>query len=126
MTGRKQRAIVALLNSPTRAAAAEASGVGISTLRRWMREDPAFRVAYQAALDELLRDASAQTQRSLSPAIKALTEIVEDEAQPATARISAARSLIEFGLRLNEAVTVAERLDTIEQAIDGLGGESST
>lgn len=118
MTGRKQRAIVALLNSPTRAAAAEASGVGVSTLRRWL-QDPEFKSAYNTALTELLEDVTRQAQRSLSPAIKALAEIVEDEGQLATARISAARSILEYGLKLTEVADIMTRLIALEESLGG-------
>ena len=119
MTNRQQKALVALIRAPTIEAAAETAGVGYSTLRRWMREDAEFKAAYRAALDELLQDASAQAKQSLSPALKALGEIVEDEGQPATARISAARSILEYGLKLTETVDILARLDALEGSLGG-------
>lgn len=119
MTNRQQKALVALIRAPTIEAAAETAGVGYSTLRRWMREDTEFKIAYRAALDELLQDASAQAKQSLSPALKALGEIVEDEGQPATARISAARSILEYGLKLTETVDILARLDALEGSLGG-------
>ena len=119
MTNRQQKALVALIRAPTIEAAAEKAGVGYSTLRRWMREDTAFKIAYRAAFDELLQDASAQAKQSLSPALKALGEIVEDEGQPATARISAARSILEYGLKLTETVDILARLDALEGSLGG-------
>lgn len=108
-----------MIRAPTIEAAAETAGVGHSTLRRWMREDVEFKIAYRAAFDELLQDASAQAKQSLSPALKALGEIVEDEGQPATARISAARSILEYGLKLTETVDILARLDALEGSLGG-------
>lgn len=122
MTGRQQKALAALIRAPTMAAAAKDAGVGISTLRRWLREDPAFVTAYRAALDELLKDASAQSKKNLSTALDVLAQIMEN-GENSQARIAAAKATIEYGLRLNEAVDVVERLEKLERAIDGDGDD---
>lgn len=122
MTGRQQKALAALIRAPTMAAAAKDAGVGISTLRRWLREDPAFVTAYRAVLDELLKDASAQSKKNLSTALDVLAQIMEN-GENSQARIAAAKATIEYGLRLNEAVDVVERLEKLERAIDGDGDD---
>lgn len=122
MTGRQEKTIVALIRAPTLAAAAKDAGVGISTLRRWLREDPAFVTAYRAALDELLKDASAQSKKNLSTALGVLAQIMES-GENSQARIAAAKATIEYSLRLNEAVDVVERLEKLERAIDGDGDD---
>ena len=55
----------------------------------------------------------------MSPAITTLKEIVENEDQSATARISAARSILEYGMRMTEQLDVLDRLDALEAAIEG-------
>ena len=116
MKGRKEKALAALIRAPTRAAAAKEAGVGASTLRRWMREDADFREAYQTALSELLEDASAQSKRNLSRALDVLAEIMEN-GENSQVRISAARSALEYSLKLTEAVDVQQRLDAVEKMI---------
>lgn len=118
MTGRQQKALAALIRAPTLAAAAAVAGVGISTLRRWMREDTAFIAAYKGALDELLQDASAQSKKNLSAALDVLAQIMEG-GENSQARIAAAKATIEYSLRLNEAVDVVERLARLEESLGG-------
>ena len=116
MKGRKEKALAALIRAPTRAAAAKEAGVGASTLRRWMREDADFREAYQTALSELLEDASAQSKRNLSRALDVLAEVMES-GENSQVRITAARSALEYALKLTEAVDVQQRLDAVERVI---------
>ena len=80
VTGKQQKAIAALIRSPTVEAAAEAK-------------------------------------RNLSPALGILRGIVEDADQPGAVRVSAARSLMEYGLKLHDVVFVERRLDALEQAL---------
>ena len=116
MTLMQKKALAALIRAPTRAAAAREAGVGVSTLRRWMREDADFRAAYKEALGELLEDASAQSKRNLSRALDVLAEIMES-GENSQARITAARSTLEYSLKLTEAVDVQQRLDALEEKL---------
>ena len=116
MTGKKEKALAALIRAPTRAAAAHEAGVGVSTLRRWMREDADFRAAYKEALAELLEDASAQAKQNLTRALDVLAEIMES-GENSQVRISAARSALEYSLKLTEAVDVVARMDALEKMI---------
>lgn len=116
MTVKQQKALAALISSPTRAEAAKRAGVGVTTLRRWLSEDDAFRAAYRAALAELLEDASKQSKQSLSMALDVLREIMHD-GENAQTRIQAARSTLEYALKLHEAAEVEARMDELEQRI---------
>ncbi len=105
MTTKQTKALAALLTQPTKGEAARAAGIGLTTLKRYL-EDPAFQAAYQKAVAELVEDAAAQAKQSLNPALSCLRDIVEDSNETATARIQAARSLLEYGLRLTEIVDI--------------------
>ena len=113
MTTRQTKAIAALVSEPTKKAAAEKAGISESTLRSYLA-DPDFQKAYKAAFADLVSDATKQAQRSLSPALKTLREIVEDAEETATARISAARSLLEYGLKLTEINDILRDLEGME------------
>ena len=115
MTGKQQKALAALIRAPTRAIAAKEAGVGVSTLRRWMREDD-FRAAYKEALAELLEDASAQSKRNLSRALDVLADVMEN-GENSQVRITAARSTLEYALKLSEVVDVQQRLDALEKML---------
>ena len=121
MTTRQTKAIAALVSEPTKRAAAEKAGISESTLRSYL-QDPSFQEAYKEAFSDLMVDATRQAQRNLSPALSTLREIVEDEDQPATARISTARSLLEYGLKLSEYHDIAAKMQEIEKIIKEMEG----
>lgn len=114
MTSRQQKALAALIRAPTIEAAAEAAGIGYSILRRWLKEDTGFRTGYRGALSGLIDDAATQAKKALSPALTTLQEITADAEQPATARISAARSILEYGLKLCEISDILRVLEGID------------
>ena len=117
MTAKQQKALAALVRAPTLEAAATAAGVGYSTLRRWLKEDEVFRRAYSEAVAELLEDASIQAKRSLSQALDVLQEVMTDGDENAQARITAARSMLEYGLKLHDAAEVEKRLQELERML---------
>lgn len=120
-TPRKERALQALLTCRTRAETAEAAGIGESTLRAYLRE-PEFQARYREAFGALVQDATRQAQQAIAPALSTLREIVEDENAGAKARIMAARSTLEYALRLTEQLDIISRIETLEHAIKE-GGE---
>ena len=54
----------------------------------------------------------------MTPALSVLREIVEDEDGPAAVRVSAARSLLEYGLKLVELADLTARLDALEKSME--------
>src|SRR5687768_1104504 len=67
----QERAILALLQEPTVAAAAEACGVGEATLARWLRL-PAFQAEYRAARRQVVEHGLSQLQQLTSEAAATL------------------------------------------------------
>lgn len=108
--------------SRTRVEAAKAAGIGESTLRGYLR-DPEFQARYREAFGNLLQDATRQAQQAISPALSTLREIVEDESAGAQSRILAARSALEFALKLTEQLDIISRIETLEYAIKEEGVE---
>ena len=115
MTSRQKKALSALIESPSIKQAAERAGIGYSTVRTWLKEDAVFRAAYQTELAALVESAAAQAKRALSPALSTLREIVEDPEVSTAARISAARALLEYGIRAIEAFDLIPRLEALER-----------
>lgn len=122
MTHRQTQALAALLTQPTKEKAAQAAGIGLTTLKRYIA-NPEFRSEYQRAVSEMIEDAAAQAKQSLNPALSCLREIVEDVDETATARIQAARSLLEYGLRLTEITDIMKQLDELEKWRDATDGK---
>ena len=113
MTGKQQKALAALITYPTREKAAEAAGITSKTLRTYL-EDDEFREAYEKAFAGLVETATRQAQQSLTPALFTLRSIAQDKNQSASARIQAARTLLEYGLRLTEKTDIIRALEGAE------------
>lgn len=113
MTHKQTQAIAALLTQPTKEKAAKAAGVGLSTLKRYLENDE-FQAEYQKAVSALLETAAAQVKQSLSPALSCLREIVTREDAADSSKIQAARTLLEYGLKLTETVDIIKQLDELE------------
>lgn len=114
MTPKKERALAALLCHPTRKEAAAAAGVSVRTLQDYFK-DQEFLERYRAAFGELVQDATRQAQRAIAPALSTLTEIMEDKDEQATARIQAARSTLEYALKLTEQTDILDTLRELER-----------
>lgn len=123
MTSRKQKAIAALVRAPTQAEAAAQASVGVSTLRRWLREDEEFQTAYRQALSDLLSDAARAAQSSILPAVELLREVTEDTGRDDRLRIQAADRILTHAVKLIEQYDTQERVAAIEKAIEEMEGD---
>ena len=110
---RQSQALQALLTHPSKAEAAKAAHVAPRTLSKYLA-DPEFQAEYRKAVDELIGDASDSLKVSMSPAIKTLHDICADELEPSSTRISAAKSLRDFGLKYTELFDVIRELREFE------------
>lgn len=113
LSQRQQRALLALLSCSSRAAAAEAAGISPRALRSYLA-DPAFAAELQRLQDEQIADAAQRGRQSMTGAMDSLRAIMDDETQNGQTRVQAARSLLEFSLRLDERENVLKRLDALE------------
>ena len=118
MTASQNRALAALLTSKSRTEAAKKAGVTTRTLQNYF-SDSDFVAAYRAAFSDLLADATKQGQQSLSPALSTLQDILEDETAPPATRISAARAILEFSIKLTEQYDLVQRINALEGRIEG-------
>lgn len=114
LTAKQRRAIDALLTCRTQTEAAQKAGITRQTLRKY-RTIPEFEHEYNRAARSVLEDAKTQAAAGLGPAVDALIKIVIDDEAQDTARVSAARCVLEYSLRLCEYVDIARRLEKLEQ-----------
>ena len=126
MTGRQQKAIAALIRAPTRAEAAKEAGVGVSTLRRWLKEDTEFKNAYREAVSEILEGATRKAQTAAGEAVDVLRDIMKNTGEQAAPRVSAADKVLGYALKLGEQLDLAQRMDEIERAIADMEGGENT
>lgn len=119
MTPNEERALSALLTSKTKLEAAEKAGITDRTMRRYF-ENPEFCQRYREAFAGVIEDATRQAQALLMPALSTLQTVMEDEEIPAQARITAAKSIIDYSLKLTEQADILEQLRELEEWKEGL------
>ena len=119
MTPNKEKLLAALLTSRTKKEAAAAAGISDRTMRSYF-EDKEFCQRYCEAFAGVIEDATRQAQALLMPALSTLQTVMEDEEIPAQARITAARSIIDYSLKLTEQADILEQLRELEEWKEGL------
>lgn len=121
MTPKKQKALLALLTQPTKEKAAAAAGITSKTLRGYL-DDPEFQDEYRKAFAEPVEDATRKVQQTLDPAVAVLREIMEDRDENGQVRVTAARSVLEYGLKMTEQTDILTRLQDLEATMGGEHG----
>lgn len=100
--------------------AAAAAGIGERTAtRRWA--DPDFRRAVSRVRGDMLGRAAGELADGMAAAAKALRELLNCES-PA-ARLGAARSLLELGMKAREALDLDDRVRALEDRTAEPGGK---
>jgi hypothetical protein len=111
---RRERAIQALLQCDKQKEAARTVGIGEVTLWRWMQE-PEFNSAFREAKRRVLDEALTNLQKSARQAINALVSILEDQEKPASARVTAARTILETAVKTLQVEELEARVHELEQ-----------
>jgi hypothetical protein len=105
----------ALLSQPSLETAADASGISRITAWRWLK-DPAVLTRLREARREAMNRAIARLQEAATEAVDCLCQVQRD-GESESARVAAARCILEQSLRATELSDVLDRLDAIEQTI---------
>ena len=113
---KQEQAIIALISHRTIEEASRASGIGKTTIFKWLQDD-AFQAAYREARGKVIRQAIAQAQSACSEAIKALREIMNNTESPASTRVSAAKAILETSIKAMETEDLIERVNRLEEKI---------
>src|SRR5262249_2632969 len=98
----------------TIAEAAHQVGIGERTLLRWLQEDSAFQAAYRTARRHVVQHAVAQVQQATSMAVATLEAIMQDSTVSASARVSAAKAVLETAIKGVELEDLAARIAALE------------
>ena len=112
ITAKKQAAIQALLTCRTKAEAALAAGISPRTLSDYLA-DAEFQREYRKAVAQAIDSTARQAQRAMSPALAVLQDIMQDKEESSSSKIAAARTLLEYGLRLSEFNDIVRELQSI-------------
>lgn len=112
----QERALRALLTAPSRKEAARAAGVSDSTLWRYTR-DEAFARRLREAHQEIVGHAALRLRCESEGAVAVLAEIMKERGAPAFARIAAARSVLDYTIRVGEMEELRRRVEELEDFI---------
>lgn len=97
--------------------AARQAGVSEMTVFRRLRE-PDFRAKIQAAKQEMIERTARMLSAAALESVKTLLDL-QAKSQPASVRHSAARTILEFGVKLRESAELVERIAALEAQLSG-------
>jgi hypothetical protein len=115
LTHKQERAIGALLTSKSLIEAAELCQIGETTLRRWLTH-PGFQAAYLEARRAVVQHALTALQQASMEAVETLRAVQNDVEASASAKVSAAKTVLELALRAVEFEDLEARIARLEQA----------
>lgn len=87
------------------------------TLWRWLKIEH-FKSAYREARCRIVSLAIGRLETNLNKAINTLLEIAENVEAPASARVTAARAIIDQSLKAVEIENIEERIERLEKIIE--------
>ncbi len=114
---RQRHFIAAMMTAKTIRAAAVVVGVTERCARLWLAL-PIVKRALTEAQTETLGQATRQAVGAMTDALDTLTTLHKDDTVPPGARVSAARSVLEVGVKFSEVLDLAERVTTLEQKME--------
>lgn len=119
LSRKQDQAIAALLTCPSILDAARQSGVAEVTLYRWLKLE-VFQCAYRDARRQCVQQAIVQVQQATGEAVKTLRAVMQDADAPASAKVSAAKAILETAVKAVELEDLEARLAVLEaQSITG-------
>lgn len=115
MKNNDEKILSALIATKTISAAAASAGVSERTIYSRLADND-FRAEYERRQGMTLDAACRALQEAMTDAVEVLTTIMkESDTSPAT-RISAARSVLDYGVKLTELTDLAARVAALEEA----------
>ena len=116
--GRKQEAaIAALLTHRNVDEAAQAAGVGATTLWRWLKL-PEFQAEYRKTRRDAFSQAVARLQQGTSAAATTLLKTMIDPGTPASVRVRAAEAIFNHAAKAIEIEDIDARVTELERAAE--------
>lgn len=116
LSGKKLKAIEALLACDTLDKACKTCGVSRTTMYRYLQE-PEFDKEFKRAKRQLINRALLRLQQACGDASRALAEICRNSEAPPSARVSAAREILSSTMKAIETEELEERLKVLEDRL---------
>jgi len=120
LSRKQDQAIIALLQMTTIGEAAKQAGIGEATLWRWLQL-PEFQARYRGAKRQAVAQAIARLQQASSEAVETLQRVMNDTETSASARVSAAKIVLDAALKGSELEDLSARLEQLERLTEKKG-----
>ncbi|HEY0080670.1 MAG TPA: hypothetical protein VGB73_18845 [Pyrinomonadaceae bacterium] len=117
LTDKQAAFLPALLASPTVKEACFKAGVSEASAWRWLNGDAKFREQYRLARRQVVEHVIVRIQTDAAQAAKVLRDVADDKEASPSARVSAAKTIIELAVKAVEIGDVEARLEALEQHI---------
>lgn len=117
LSPRQKRFVAALATSDSIRAAAGTASIAESTAWRYLR-DPEVKAEIRHRQDDILAGVTSTLVQDMGEARLALRNVLRDKLASPAQRTAAARVLLDAGLRLFDALSLADRLTEVERRLD--------
>lgn len=112
---RYEKIIIALLTTTNLESAAKKAGVNPRTIYRYMQEEK-FQEMYRGARRDTMKQATSRLQKAVSQAVDTL-ETIMTKGKSEMAKVTAAKTVLEFAYKAQEQEDYGVRLDELEELI---------
>lgn len=116
----RERAILALMAQPSITAAAAAAGISERTIRRWQADDSEFVAALDRARSLAFDEGLGLIKGLTTKAVMTLQALLDQTEYP-TARLGAARALLDLAISQHQIQPLLSRLADVERQLDVKG-----
>ena len=113
LSRKQDQIITALVTCASITEAAAQCGLADVTLRRWLKQEP-FQAAYRDARRAVVQHAITQVQRATGEAVETLRSVMQDADAPASAKVSAAKVILETAVKAVELEDLEVRIAALE------------
>jgi Helix-turn-helix of insertion element transposase len=120
LRGKKEKAIIALLNNPTVKSAAAEARIADVTLFRWLRDEQ-FKAAYREARRRIMETALNHLQSACAEAVEVVRFTLQNATTPPGQRLQAAKMILETAMRFAETEDLEARIEALERILNETG-----
>lgn len=121
LSRRQRRFLAALLTASSVRDAANAAGVSERAAWRYLA-DPAVKAELAQRQDAVLGQAARRLAGAMGQALTVLEEVMQSRTATDSAKVAAARGVLECGLRVVELAALGDRLAALEERLSEDGG----
>lgn len=114
LTPKMTRFVLVLASSPTITAAIKETGVAEATAYRWLKDERVKR-ELRDARREIMFHSVGKLISATGNAINVLTDVMNDDTQPAGSRVQAAKMILDTAINTVQADDLQEQIDALKK-----------